>query len=80
MKKLKEVEQKPRKKRGKKYKNKKTVIILFDPNKIIINWDYIIISKYIIMNNHDYIDDIEDPNMSWYLPEIKSQMISMMSL
>ena len=39
MKKLKEVEQKPRKERGKKEKNKKTVIILFDPNKIIINWD-----------------------------------------
>ena len=39
MKKLKEVEQKPRKKREKKEKNKKPVIILFDPNNIIINWD-----------------------------------------
>ena len=36
MKKLKEVEQKPRKKREKKEKNKRTVMILFDPNKIII--------------------------------------------
>ena len=40
MKKLKEnMEQKPRKKREKKEKNKKPVIILFDLNKIIINWD-----------------------------------------
>ena len=23
------------------------------------------------MNNHDYIDDIEDPVMRWYLTEIK---------
>ena len=23
------------------------------------------------MNNHDYIDDIEDPIMRWYLTEIK---------
>ena len=37
MKKVNEVEKKPRKKREKK--EKKNVIILFDPNKIIINWD-----------------------------------------
>ena len=43
MKKLKEnTEHKPRKKREKKEKIKKTVIILFDPNKNIINWELIL--------------------------------------
>ena len=43
MNKLKEVVQNPRKKREskkiKEKKSKKNVIIVFDPNKIILNWD-----------------------------------------
>ena len=39
MKKLKEVELKPRKKREKKENKQRSVTIVFDPNNIILNWD-----------------------------------------
>ena len=40
MKKLKEAESKPRKKReSEKQKKQRIVTIVFDPNKIILNWD-----------------------------------------
>ena len=39
MKKLKDVEKKPRKRESKKEKKQRSGTIVFDPNKVIVNWE-----------------------------------------